>query len=122
MKQFLFFLTCAVVVVLLDGGPVLAKADLPTEGGPYKVLAADFTGDGVIDLAVSYYRAGVIAIEKGDGRGNFAHLAPARGASTARRRAAGRADRRGSSRPIARCRRRRRRTPRATAQRAPPAP
>ncbi len=74
MKQFLFF-SWACVVVLLDGGPIRASTHLPTEGGPYKVIAADFTGDGVIDLAVSYYRAGVVAIEKGDGRGNFAHLA-----------------------------------------------
>jgi hypothetical protein len=52
-----------------------APAELPTYGGPYKVNAADFTGDGVTDLAVSYYWAGVVSIEQGNGKGQFSHLA-----------------------------------------------
>src|SRR5262245_43188348 len=40
-------------------------------GGPYKVVAADFTGDGIADLAVAYVQSGLVSIQKGDGRGNF---------------------------------------------------
>ena len=35
-------------------------------GGPYKVIAADFTGDGIVDLALSYYPIDVVTIEQGD--------------------------------------------------------
>jgi len=44
-------------------------------GGPYKVIAADFTGDGIVDLALSYYPIDVVTIERGDGRGRFSRLA-----------------------------------------------
>jgi len=44
-------------------------------GGPYKVIAEDFTGDGIIDLALAYYPVGILTIEQGDGKGNFMHLA-----------------------------------------------
>lgn len=52
--------------------PARDKADGP--GGPYKVVAADFTGDGKIDLAIGYHRIGVVAIEQGDGEGNFSRV------------------------------------------------
>lgn len=44
-------------------------------GGPYRVQAADFTGDGVLDLAIAYNRIGLLTIQEGDGRGGFTHLA-----------------------------------------------
>ena len=58
----------------------------PNVQGPYKVIAQDFTGDGVIDLTISYYAtansydkvgkytSGLFTIEKGDGKGNFVQL------------------------------------------------
>lgn len=39
--------------------------------GPYKVAAADFTGDGLTDLLVAFHDAGDVVVEKGDGHGNF---------------------------------------------------
>ena len=47
----------------------------PAIGGPYKVIAADFTGDGILDLALSYYPIDVVTIEQGDGHGQFNRLA-----------------------------------------------
>jgi len=44
-------------------------------GGPYKVIAADFTGDGKTDLAISYYPIDALTIEAGDGKGRFRRLA-----------------------------------------------
>lgn len=44
-------------------------------GGPYRVAAADFTGDGILDLAIAYNRIGLLTVQKGDGRGGFTHLA-----------------------------------------------
>src|SRR5262249_49139730 len=44
-------------------------------GGPYKVLAADFTGDKVLDLAVAYHNIGMLTVERGDGRGRFSRVA-----------------------------------------------
>ena len=41
-------------------------------GGPYKVLARDVTGDGHPDLLLGFHQLGLIAVEPGDGRGNFA--------------------------------------------------
>jgi hypothetical protein len=44
-------------------------------GGPYKVIAADFTGDKFIDVILGYHAIGVLAVEQGDGSGNFSLLA-----------------------------------------------
>ena len=44
-------------------------------GGPYKVIAADFTGDRFIDVILGYHAIGVLAVEEGDGRGNLTPLA-----------------------------------------------
>ena len=72
----LLTLTGALLVALLPSTALSqSKKTLPTEGTPYKVNAADFTGDGVIDLAVAYYGAGLVTIEQGDGKGRFSHLA-----------------------------------------------
>lgn len=46
----------------------------PRLGGPYKLLAADFTGDGTNDLAVGFHDLGLLTIERGNGRGKFEHL------------------------------------------------
>ncbi len=55
-----------------------APRERPTRGyvgGPYKVIAADFTGDGIVDLALSYYPIDVVTLERGDGQGQFSRLA-----------------------------------------------
>src|SRR5438874_2178185 len=43
-------------------------------GGPYKLVAADFTGDGKIDLAMAYLQIGAVTIEQGNGKGEFTNL------------------------------------------------
>ena len=45
-------------------------------GGPYKVAAADLTGDGLVDLAMAYHGVGLVTIELGDGSGAFKSLVP----------------------------------------------
>lgn len=44
-------------------------------GGPYKVVAKDLTGDGVVDLALAYHGIGIVTVEQGDGHGHFRRLA-----------------------------------------------
>ena len=44
-------------------------------GGPYKLLAADFTGNGHVDLLVGFHDLGMLAVEQGNGKGLFRHLA-----------------------------------------------
>ena len=44
-------------------------------GGPYKLLAADFTGDGHRDLAIGFHDLGMLAVEQGNGMGRFEHFA-----------------------------------------------
>ena len=43
-------------------------------GGPYKIVAADFTGDKIIDIALAYAHIGLVTVEQGDGRGQFSHI------------------------------------------------
>ncbi len=43
-------------------------------GGPYKVKAADVTGDEIIDLVLSHYPIDAVTVEKGDGKGQFTRL------------------------------------------------
>ena len=58
-----------------------ALPHLPTErpqrgyvGGPYKVIAADFTNDGITDLALAYHPIDVVTLDEGDGQGQFSRL------------------------------------------------
>ena len=51
------------------------SAEPPRLGGPYKLLAADFTGDSIADLAVGFHDLGLLTIEQGNGRGQFKHIA-----------------------------------------------
>src|SRR3954453_23674640 len=44
-------------------------------GGPYKVIAADFTGDRLPDLLLSYEPSDALTLERGDGRGRFSSAA-----------------------------------------------
>ena len=44
-------------------------------GGPYKIIAADFTGDKLTDVVLGYRGIGVLAVEQGDGRGRLTSLA-----------------------------------------------
>ena len=57
---------------LLPGVSAIS-AEPPRLGGPYKLLAADFTGDGTTDLAVGFHDLGLLTIERGNGRGRFRH-------------------------------------------------
>jgi hypothetical protein len=41
--------------------------DKPVTGGPYKVIAADFAGDKLIDLALTHSPLGVATVQRGDG-------------------------------------------------------
>ena len=50
------------------------ESQSPTVSGPYKIIGKDFTGDGVIDLAIANYTGGIFWIEQGDGKGNFIRL------------------------------------------------
>jgi hypothetical protein len=43
-------------------------------GGPYRVVAADFTGDNVLDLVIGY-TVDALTLERGDGHGRFSRLA-----------------------------------------------
>jgi len=40
-------------------------------GGPYKVVAADFTGDRRVDVVLGYRYLGVVSVNTGDGTGRF---------------------------------------------------
>lgn len=44
---------------------------IPAKGGPRDIQAADFDRDGVLDLVVTLYNVGELALWKGDGNGNF---------------------------------------------------
>jgi hypothetical protein len=57
-------------VLLVTAGTTGAQT-----GGPYKVVAKDLTGDGVLDLALAYHAIGVVTVEQGAGRGHFRRLA-----------------------------------------------
>ena len=62
--------------LILDGFAATGSAQQLSNigpGGPYKVIAADFTGDRVIDLALAYHGVGLVTLETGDGSGRFAH-------------------------------------------------
>ena len=40
-------------------------------GGPYKVVAADFTGDSLVDVVLGYRMIGIASVEHGNGQGHF---------------------------------------------------
>lgn len=50
------------------------KPSSAPSGGPYKVIAANFTGAKTIDLAVAYSGIGLVTVERGDGRGGFVRI------------------------------------------------
>ena len=70
-------LLCAVLLAVAAPLAAISQTTntLPTEGGPYKVSAADFTGDKFIDVILGYHAIGVLAVEQGDGSGNLSLLA-----------------------------------------------
>lgn len=70
MNRFITKLSTAFFVLQFGLGSTLAQT-----GGPYKVAAADVTGDGIVDLVLSYDAIGVISVEQGDGQGEFKSLA-----------------------------------------------
>lgn len=79
-RKLVLSLAPAMCVLALCVATVLALAPeqppaVSIVGGPYKVIAADFTGDKAVDLALAYLRVGIVTVEQGDGHGHFAHLA-----------------------------------------------
>jgi hypothetical protein len=40
-------------------------------GGPYKVALADVTGDKLVDVVLAYRQIGVVAVQRGDGKGQL---------------------------------------------------
>ncbi|MFN0197239.1 MAG: FG-GAP repeat domain-containing protein [Planctomycetaceae bacterium] len=54
--------------------PVKSRLD-GYRGGPYKVLAADFTGDEHIDVVLGYHNVGMVTVDQGDGTGKLTPLA-----------------------------------------------
>jgi len=51
---------------------------LPMGNNPHGLVAADFNGDGFLDLAGSARTAGEISVFLGDGKGGFTVVAPLR--------------------------------------------
>lgn len=65
-------------ISILSGHVATAYAQQPSKrplrgwfGGPYKVVAADLTGEGIVDLLLGFHNCDAIALEQGDGRGQF---------------------------------------------------
>ncbi len=73
MKRRLFHL-CLFFATTLRVLPC-AAADPPKVAGPYKLLAADFTGNGHRDLVIGFHDLGLLAVAQGNGRGRFVHRA-----------------------------------------------
>lgn len=72
----LYRLCCELCCILLVVTSTAAASEPAGRlGGPYKLLAADFTGNGHPDLAVGFHDLGMLTIEQGDGEGRFQHLA-----------------------------------------------
>lgn len=76
------FILIAILLLNANGNAFAVDNKLPKPGdstwyggGPYRVAAADFTGDGILDLALVYNRIGLLTIQQGDGQGGFTHLA-----------------------------------------------
>ena len=44
-------------------------------GGPYKVVAAEFTGDQVVDLVVGFHNCDAVTVERGGSDGKFSRWA-----------------------------------------------
>jgi len=70
------------LTTILLAGSFSARGEVPSHrpthgysGGPYKAIADDFTGDGVVDVVLSYYPIDAVVVEQGNGRGQFEPLA-----------------------------------------------
>ncbi|MBC8353164.1 MAG: VCBS repeat-containing protein [Planctomycetes bacterium] len=44
-------------------------------GGPYKVVATDFTGDRLVDVMLGYHAIGIVSVAQGNGRGQLSPFA-----------------------------------------------
>src|SRR5947209_8317120 len=75
LTLFVCFLVYSTAFGAANPAPATAPAERPWGGGgPYKLVAADFTGDGILDLAVGYVETGLVSILQGDGKGNFKQI------------------------------------------------
>lgn len=68
----------SIVILVCSALPGASAAAQPTDprlegyvGEPYKVIAGDFTGDGLVDLVLGYRNVGVVSVEHGDGAGGI---------------------------------------------------
>ena len=62
----------SIVIFLGDGtGHFKLSATYPTGAEPLSITAADFTGDGHLDLAVAHNEAGIVMVFFGTGKGTF---------------------------------------------------
>ncbi|WP_422930995.1 FG-GAP repeat domain-containing protein [Singulisphaera sp. PoT] len=61
------------VVLLNEGSRSFTQRIYPLPPGPRDVVVADFSGDGLADLAFSIYSSNLVEIWKGDGVGGFSH-------------------------------------------------
>lgn len=61
------------VVLLNQGGRTFRQRIHPLNPGPRDVAAADFSGDGIADLAFTIYSSNLVEIWTGDGVGGFSH-------------------------------------------------
>ncbi len=70
-------LACSLGLLVLTTAslPSSSAADPPRLAGPYKLLAADFTGNGHRDLVIGFHDLGLLTVAEGNGRGRFAHRA-----------------------------------------------
>ena len=72
----LYRLCCELLCLIFVLSRTTEAAEPPIRlGGPYKLLAADFTGNGHLDLAIGLHDLGMLTIEQGNGKGHFQHLA-----------------------------------------------
>jgi len=60
--------------IITADGQTTSKTKSRLDGyvaGPYKVLAADFTGDKHMDVVLAYHNIGIVRVYQGDGKGNL---------------------------------------------------
>ena len=67
---------CALAIALANCGFAQDSRSTPSRlngyvGGPYKVVAGEFTGDNLVDVVLGYRKIGIVSVERGNGQGQF---------------------------------------------------